>query len=217
MKKKILVISILILLIFAGIIFLLIYNYNKEIIKMDPNSGYDQEDFNKRFVTYNDFKKRIENENIWLDNEKARISLKLPKGWELIEEDYGFISLKSNDFVPFDNDWKKIPLASAGCWTQVDIKIEKTKENYQNIAAEYIEQGSANTDIKYENEEIIDLKYSKAIKYTILSKELDGKIIRITIPNQNITYNFASFLFGKDKEKCEQEFDIFLASLAIKI
>jgi hypothetical protein len=214
MKKKILLISILvfILLVFAGIFFI-----NQKIMRTDPNSGYDQEDFNKRLVTYNDFKKRTENENTWLDNEKAKISLKLPKGWELIEEAYGFVSLKSDDFVPFDNDWKKIPLATSGCWTQVDIKIEKIKENYQNIAAEYIKQRSTDIDKENINEEIIDLKYSKAIKYTVLSKELDGKIIRITIPNQNITYNFASFLFGKDKEKCEQEFNIFLASLAIKI
>lgn len=219
MKKKILIIPMLafVLLIIAGCFAFSIYKYNQGIIKNDPYSEYNKEDFKKRFVTYADFIKRAEGEDSWIDVEKAKLSLKLPKGWSLVAEDFGYVSLKSDDFIPFNNDWTKRPIAANGCWTEVDIKIDRLEEGYQNITAEYLSQEDMIAENDVIDEEIINLGYSKAVRYTTLSKELDGKIVKVRIPNQNITYGFTAYLFGKDKERCEADFNIFLVSLAIKI
>jgi hypothetical protein len=176
----------------------------------------EDDDFRNRFVTYSDFIKE-EREGISVyRSDKAGIAMSISSDWSMVDEDFGFISFKSDDFVPYGNDWSKRPIASSGCWMEVNIVIEKQAEDYRNLIKEYIDNEEYVNSDEDEDEQIIDLGYSKAVMTTIRSESLDGSISYIQIPQGNITYNFNAYLFGKDKERCQEDFDSFLASLAIE-
>jgi hypothetical protein len=209
MKKKIIIIILSVFVFGLGVLVAKSYiEYNNKIGKDD--------DFRERFVTISDFKKDEKDGFVFYDNEKAKVIFKLPDYWELIEEDFGFVSLKTKDFIPYDNDWRKKPLASEGCWVEVNIRIDKLVDGYENMLDEYVENDEYINNDEDETEQVIDLGYSKAIKTLSESKKLGGKTVFIQIPNHNITYGFSSYLFGKDQERCEKDFDDFLASLVIK-
>ncbi len=213
MKKRITIIILLCGFLLA--IIAISKNYIEYNQKRDLILDILDDDFKKRFISYNDFTVKNSEKNVTYSSDKAKISIITPIDWELIGEDFGFFSLKTKDFIPLNEDWMKKPIASQGCWTEVNIKIDKVGEDYKNITSEYLEHEEYINNDEDENEQIIDLGYSKAMQTIIHSKGLDGDIVMIRIPNNNITYEFSNYVFGKDKEKCKLDFENILSSLVI--
>ncbi len=214
MKKKILIISFFVVIaVLSAIVFRSYVLYEKQ---KDPFKEMREDDFRKRFVTVSDFVPGKDSDLITYDSDKAKVTLKVPNDWELVGEDFGFVSLKTKDFVPLDSNWIKKPLASSGCWIEVNIGIERKVEDYQNLIAEYVKNEDYVNNDNDESEQVVDLGYAKALKTVIVSEVLEGETVIIQIPNGHITYGFDAYFFGKDKEKCKKDFDVFLDSLVIK-
>ncbi|MDD4409165.1 MAG: hypothetical protein PHW52_00755 [Candidatus Pacebacteria bacterium] len=214
MKKKIIIITLSLMIVAVGIF--VIRDYIDYINQKDPFKEFKEDDFRKRFVSFSDFDASEKDGYVTYASKKAGISLQVHDDWELVEEDFGFVSLKSKDFIPLDNDWIKKPLASEGCWVEVNINIARDSDNYQNMNEEYIKNEQYINNDDDPNEQVIDLGSIKALESITEVKDLDGKISSVTIPNNNITYKFDAYFFGKDKERCENDFNIFLSSLEIK-
>lgn len=216
MKNKVIFVAIfavVIILLIAGIA---VYNYYDKKKGIYPVSTVS-EDIQNKTIYYRDFVKREENGKIFMDSDKAKVSLEIPQGWETFETSFSAISIKTKDFIPLNNDASKIPFPSAGCWINFDVQVDKKEDGYQNFtqsildSPEYFEEGD-------QSEQKIKIGNLFALKNTFEqdNEKISGKGVFVDIPKDNFTYKIESLLFGKDKEMCEKEFNDFLNSLVIK-
>jgi len=210
--KKIVLISIL-----AGLILILlscwiVANYcgkkNEGVL-----SASEVEEFRSRKAFFSDFTKREEGGNVWMDSDKAKVSVKIPKDWIIYEGSFSAFSIVSKDFVPFRTD-VDTPFPSKGCGIDFNVQIDKKVEGYKNFTKETLD----NPDYFKGNEEDKKGKVGQfdALFFTAENKAASGRAIFVQIPNDNYTYKINSYLFGEDKERCEKEFDQFLNSLVLK-
>ncbi|MFA5080075.1 MAG: hypothetical protein WC472_00415 [Candidatus Paceibacterota bacterium] len=216
MKNKVIFVAIfavVVILLIAGIA---IYNYYDKKKGIYPVSSIS-EDVRSRTIYYRDFVRREENGKIMMDSDKAKVSLKIPQGWETFETSFSAISIKTKDFIPLNNDVSKIPFPSVGCWINFDVQIDKQEDGYQNFTQSILDSPEyfAEGDGSEQNIKIGNLSALKNISEQN-SEKINGKGIFVKIPKGNFTYKIESFLFGKDREMCEREFDDFLNSLVIK-
>ncbi|MCK9393386.1 MAG: hypothetical protein WCX30_01185 [Candidatus Paceibacterota bacterium] len=215
MKNKVILVAICAIIIFliAGIIF---YNYYDKKKGIYPVSSVSEE-VQKKTIYYRDFIRSDRDGEVWLNSNKAKVSMKIPQGWETFETSFSAFSTRTKDFIPLNNDISKIPFPSAGCWINFDVQIDEQKEGYENLtqsilnSPEYFEGGDG-------SEQKIKIGDLDALKNTSSQENgtISGKGVFVKIPKDNFTYKIESFLFGKDKELCEKEFDDFLNSLVIK-
>ncbi|MCK9577974.1 hypothetical protein M0R01_00580 [bacterium] len=173
------------------------------------------EDFRSRKAYFEDFVKRVEGDYTWLDSDKAKVSIRIPRGWEAFGGSFSAISIKSNDFVPSGGDIKKAPFPEAGCWIDFNVQIDKMKEGYVNLIQGILDSPDYFTDNK---EQKVKIGNNYGVKTSVIKNDnpLVGEVVFLEIPKNNYTYKIDSYFFGKDRERCEKEFDDLLNSLVIK-
>ncbi|MFA6252227.1 MAG: hypothetical protein WCX74_02400 [Candidatus Paceibacterota bacterium] len=212
--KKVGIIAVLAIIIVLVIGCFAVYSYY-ETQKKEKLFASRVEDFRSRKAYFEDFTKRFEGDEVWMDSDKAKVSVKIPREWDAFEGSFSAISMKSKDFLPMDGDVKKAPLPSTGCWIDFNVQIDKMENGYKNFIMETL-----NNDDYFSTEDS-DEKKVKVGKYEALlnmspDERGEGKAVFMKVPVNNFTYKIDSYFFGKDKERCEKEFDDFLNSLVIK-
>jgi hypothetical protein len=211
--KKIFLISIL-----AGLIIILLSLWVVSNYYGKKNEGVlsasEVEEFRNRKAFFSDFTKREEGGDVWMDSDKAKVSVKIPKDWIVYEGSFSALSIVSKDFVPFRTD-VDTPFPSKGCGIDFNVQIDKKVEGYKNFVQEALNE--PNYFSGEGMEEKIKLNFSDALKTSTGNVEKNkGKIVTVQIPKNNFTYKAEAYLFGEDREKCEKEFDLFLNSLVLK-
>lgn len=203
-KSKIIITIILVLgLMIAGLFY---YNKIKED-KMGP-------------VSFDSFKRTESGGMVLMESKDVGLKFAVPDGWEILSTDIASISMHSPDFIPFQEP-SFIP--SAGCWIDVTPKIQVEGSDYDLEYTHYkqvIDDKDALEAMNSENErcEIGILDGLKSIKDDYFNNDGNnqGNFISLIIPYNNVVYHFETYIFGKDKEKCSQEFDNFLTTISIK-
>jgi hypothetical protein len=213
--KKIVLISIL-----AGLIIILLGWWAVASYYAKKNEGVlsasEIEEFRSRKAFFSDFTKREEGGDVWMDSDKAKVSVKIPKDWIVYEGSFSAFSIVSKDFVPLHaND--NTPFPSKGCGIDFNVKIDKKVNGYKNFTQETLDNPDYFVGNYYDVSKVMigDLYGMKQVvepKTTVTS----GKVIFMKIPKDNYTYEIDTYLFGEDKERCEKEFDLFLNSLVLK-
>lgn len=210
--KKVVIIAILAAMVVFAVSCFAVHSYYKDQ-ESKKAFAFNVDDFKSRKAYFGDFIKRNEGDYVWMDSDKAKVLVRIPREWEAFEGSFSALSLKSKDFVPFDGDSKKAPLPSAGCWIDFNVQIDKITQGYTNLVKEMLDASDTfnNTDEK-------KVKIGTYDALMIISKKEnnDEKMVFVKIPKNNFTYKIDSYFFGKDKERCEKEFDDFLNSLVIK-
>jgi hypothetical protein len=67
--------------------------------------------------------------------------------------------------------------------------------------------------------EIINISDLKGIKSNLLvdsNQDNVGNFIYVAVPDENIIYVFGTYIFGKNKDYCLEEFNNFLTTVNIK-
>ena len=210
-------VGIIAILAFSAVLLLCCFAVHSYYKSEDNKHAFDLkvEDFRSRKAYFSDFVKRVDGENVWMDSDKAKVSVKIPREWEAFEGSFSAISMKSKDFVPLDNDAKKAPFPSAGCWIDFNVQIDKKEEGYKNFVKETLNNPDYFSKDDLSEQKIV-IGNLEALAIISEQDSKKGRAFFVKIPNNNFTYKIDSYFFGKNKEECEKEFDDFLNSMVIK-
>ena len=209
MKKKwIILIVIILLLVVSGGVFW-----------WERNQGEEKEHLVqiKEAVEYPTAKEWVikdTSEGKIVENEKAELTIKVPKGWKIEKKEIGSnewsVSLSSLDSRLSEN--KLYPVAGCG----VSVVVEYSKDNFE-IEKAYLKGYQKNPDF-YQKKGIDVVKvdgYSASRKIVWNSSKI-GQSIEVRVPVNNKVYVFGTILAPKDKNRCSVEFDNFLKGVSIR-
>jgi hypothetical protein len=158
----------------------------------------------------------------YIENKEVGLKFAIPDGWEISKEEIG-VSMHSSNFIPFTEDSFFIP--KEGCWIEVTSEILKNDNDY---IPEYgdLKLMINNPDYLFEKNiyggrelEVTDISGFKGIKSNFLvdsNQDNIGNFMYVAIPNKNIVYFLGTYIFGKNKDYCLQEFNDFLTTVNIK-
>ena len=212
--KKVGIIAILAVIIVLVVGCFAIYSYYINQ-KKEENFRARVQDFKARKAYFEDFNERIENDDVRMDSDKAKVSVKIPRGWDAFEGSFSAISMKSKDFLPMDGDVRKAPIPSTGCWIDFNVQIDKVEDGYKNLIQLALD--TPEYFLNNNKEQKVRIGELNGIKTVIFNNENNFDFaVFVEIPKGNITYKVDSYIFGTSKERCEKEFDDFLNSLVIK-
>jgi hypothetical protein len=151
-----------------------------------------------------------------VENEEAGLKFVIPQGWEVTNDLLASFSMRTKDFIPFNDNLSSASVPKKGCWIGATVRYEKEgsdNDYYFSSNKYYID----NPDYLMENQEIIEVDNIKALKENlIVGEENPGRIEHIWIPIDDKVYLFESDLFGEDQEECKTHFDNFLNTISIK-
>ena len=151
-----------------------------------------------------------------VENEEAGLKFVIPEGWEVTDDLLASFSMRTKDFVPFNDNLSSASVPKKGCWIGATVRYEKEgsdNDYYFSSNKYYID----NPDALMEDQEIIEIDNIKALKEIINGEEINpGRIELIWIPINDKVYLFESDLFGEDQEECKTHFDNFLNTISIK-
>ena len=204
-KKLVFFVVIIVLLIILGVF---LWKSNKA-----PDIG---------LVRFEEFEIEQTPEGKIIRHQDSGLEVTIPSDWEILDAGNSF-SLKSPGFE-IDNDNSKkflMPVPQSGCAFNISVDKGSDEEEayttYRYVLGtiDICSQEDLEFDCGYEVETINDRRVLKSISGTNIA-ELSGSRIRIQMPQNNNVYIFEGFLFGKDKEKCEEEFNKILETVKIK-
>jgi hypothetical protein len=153
-----------------------------------------------------------------IEYKETGFEIRIPKDWDIGDDSGIRLVFTSPDFQlhervgPYNS-----PIPERGCIVSMDI----------------IKEGSAGTEYDYVNQvlevcpnigqdcneyKIIEINKNKGLEYVYLSEDdfIPGKYVWIRIPKKEKLYNFESWPFSQDREKCEQEFNKILETVEIR-
>lgn len=210
MNKKIKIIIGLALLLIVGLVFGIVWKNNQELSEAQPE-----------YACFEDFIKQEIDGQIFYENSKAKIKFMVPFQWTAIKSQMASIALVSPDFADFkETNQEKAFIPKAGCWIGISVKncqiddsdyaIIKDRLDHQNLISEL-----NRTDDFYA---IFNLNGKSMIQREFLIKNSDnaGKNISLKLAEQNKVYLIETYLFGQNKEECQQAFDEFLNTVETK-
>jgi len=211
-KGKIIISLILLIIIVGSGFFWWIWKEEKELGSA-PSEEFSQKEINGEKI---------------IENKKTGLKIKIPKDWQVKEGfgGYGLIFL-SPDFKPYS---EKNFLPEKECFIKVNVsKVEfvstsvtgKYERSYEaDFLREKIERYLASPSQTEEDlfHKVVEISGYKGLKTIepIINKEISGKRILIEIPKGERVCSFELLLFGKDKEKCEREFEKILNGTSLK-
>ncbi|SRR6056297_202622 len=205
-RKKILI-SFLILLLLVGGFFV----WHKYFRLTPPEDWDSAETFSRE--TYN-----IKNtdEGRIVENEKAGITFKIPKGWEVREDkvSHNDFTLYSSNAVPGISTYLFDSLRK-GC--RINMKIKNINTNIETLK-NYLTNKDQNSGENIEIDEIkeIRLDNKKAIKRAVkvASLKMEYTIFHIKYDNEIIIINLGSSL--NNKQQCTEVFNEFVETISFK-
>ncbi|MFA4998919.1 MAG: hypothetical protein WC514_02780 [Candidatus Paceibacterota bacterium] len=221
-KKIVLVFVIFLILIVGGLFFWW------QIDEID--SFIERKKIEKMVAPSKDYS-MIENyDGEFIINEKDRLKIKIPAGWEVgVNEDMEILE-SSREVILYSKNFSYRPPEGCSITIQVNrlqrTPIEKYKEGRSFImylfeGAEEIKEmiGSYKESTLEEKEsmqkkgiEIILIDQRDALKEVVFSNEDVGRYITVKIPTDNRLYVFGSMQLS---ETCNKEFDEFLRTISI--
>jgi len=176
----------------------------------------EYEDNNKGMIGLDMKLEEKNGENFYVSKE-AGFSIKQFPGWTA-EYHFGKLIIKSPDYV-LDEDTAFTPvkgcvftlLAERSNYLEPNegfIKVKNLIDNYDKAD----ESSKANSSL-------ISVSGKKAIKFVAEDNGIEGKegknIFVDMVSHRNL-YSFRGWLFGQDRDKCEQDFGKFLETVSIK-
>ncbi|MFA5433377.1 MAG: hypothetical protein WC319_11000 [Candidatus Paceibacterota bacterium] len=155
----------------------------------------------------------------YIENKEVGLRFAIPEGWEVQKDDMG-LSMHSSDFVPVE---KNDLLPQSGCSVVVNSDRQEKNSDYDRQYSS-LERNISNENLLADNsetskKEIIELAGLKGIRhefYMANSFNVQGNVISILIPYNEVIYSFETYFFGEDKESCLREFNNFLTTVTIK-
>ena len=161
-------------------------------------------------VMFDEFKVQQTADAKIISHAKTGFSMSVPSDWEVLDAGIGF-SLKDSKLELEQEMSQKFlePVPQKGCAIHVEIKEGVKGEEYSDYqdvidTIEFCLYEMIDFDCGYKVEEINGIKSLVSVSGEKV-KELNGKRIRIQIPKNNNVYIFEAFLFGEDKDQCENE------------
>lgn len=161
-----------------------------------------------------DYVIRKTSEGTIVENERAGLIVKAPEGWEVKKiESFkeGSVVIQSPNMEGEGKNGIIRPPLTSGCG--IEVTVTHKKMNFEEIKTEMKEIHWILAP-KFEEFEEVIINNQRALKNTLDSKS-SGPMIGVYIPKENKVYNFTLIWASNEKEKCIQEFDIFLNSLQI--
>ena len=196
-KSNFFIPSLVILLVIVGWFFLLTIDFIEED-DSDPVSWSQKEDYVIEETL----------EGIFVKNEKAGLSFKVPDGWEVEDTSSNQLLLlfleKGSDYDPQEGFLKK------GCKFQ--LGIEFNKEEFERIS-KLISSYQDNLDSR---KELITISSHQSLKTIIFEDYNQGSISEIETPIGKMIYHFRFFSPTDEENKCSEKFNEFLNNISIK-
>lgn len=218
MNKKKIVISVIVVLLFiilliAGKLFYSWWLEEKYLGYVPTNEFTIEETESKKIIKHKGTKLKIE----------------IPVDWQIKKTETSLF-LATSDFQPSpETNNYNFYVLEKGCIIETNVIREKESEPYNIWYGDT--QARIQSCLKFPeknkedySEEIIEVSGHNALK-NVYSSEEDhlkdpsipiGKHISIKIPKNENIYIFEIYLFSKDKERCEQEFDKLLKTVVIE-
>lgn len=192
-KQKLIILAIIILVLVGGGLF---YWQNREI-KGSPE----------------DYVIKETSAGVFVENKKAGLTIKVLEGWEVkkIELLEGSVVFYTSDIEGKKQDEIVTPPLEKGCG--IEIAVVYKKMDFEEIIKE-IKDIHTGLGIKSEEFEIITINGQQALRNTFDSLLL-GPGIATYFTQKNKLYSFCLYWALDEKEKCVQEFDIFLETASI--
>ena len=152
----------------------------------------------------------------FVENDMAGVNFIVPEDWEVVSDYLAAFSMRTKDFIPFNDRMISASIPKKGCWIGVSVSFEKegsSEDAFYTSSKVYIEDPKLLGD----NREVIEIDGIKALKETIVNEENNpGKVEMVWIPFNDTVYHFQSNLFGEDQEECENHFNNFLKTISIR-
>ncbi len=193
-KKKIIILTIVILAVAVGGVF---YWYLNREIKGSPDDYTIEETETGKIVK----------------NERAGLTVRIPEGWieEKMDIMEGSMVFYSSDAEGYRPEKIKPPLKQ-GCIIEVAIAYKKT--NFKEIKKE-IEEAHKSLGMKSDEFEIIEVDGKPALKNIFNSVDL-GYSVEIYIPNRDLLCGLRISAGPEYIKQCSQEFDKFLKNISVE-
>jgi hypothetical protein len=212
MKKEFIFIIVLafIILIFGGIF--LWSSFEKEMgtiieeVKFEPAENYVIKDTPEGKI--------VENENVGL-------KFKVPDGWQ-VEKRIGSFADKSGtqecSIIVSSPDAKvstQINIPEKGCGISIRVEHRYSEKEF-HIVANLIKSIQENPENESLNYEILQVAKRPALKEILFDNEKIGQAISVSLPINEKVYIFETLILSQEKERCLEEFNKFLKTVAIE-
>jgi len=164
--------------------------------------------------------KEIDGEKI-IEYKKTGFMIKIPGDWKIVDNRGTGLLCLSSDFQFHEKVGPySPPISEKGCLIEISILKEIGLSSDEYTDYDYIQEKiewCLNPNSKCDDE-VIEINGNKAIKYvsSIENQLVSGYYIEVSVPKNEITYIFETYLFGQDREKCAQEFDKILQTVEIR-
>jgi len=157
-----------------------------------------------------------------VENEEAGLKFVIPQGWEVTNDLLASFSMRTKDFIPFNDNLSSASVPKKGCWIGATVRYEKegsdndyyfSSNKYYIDNPDYLEEMNSDTRAY----SIVEVDGIKSLKHEVINIDANpGRAVLIWIPIDDKVYLFESDLFGEDQEECKTHFDNFLNTISIK-
>jgi hypothetical protein len=212
-KSNFFIPSLVFILVIVGWFFLLI-----------TDSTVEEETSSVSWSQKEDYKIEETSKGIFVINEEAGISFKVPEGWEIemgeennySQEEY-WITLLDPKTILNENDF-----STKGCALSLWVELSEKKSVQVKNEIEIINQNPEEykSDIN-STKEIIKIDNRLAIKWTGRSEDEEiyqktGKVIKIKAPLRDKVFYIDARILPEYEEKCSQNINNFLKNISVK-
>ena len=172
--------------------------------KPTPPDKWDEAEVSQR----EDYKITKKKDGLLVENEKAGLSLELPRGWNRIEG-VTYTSFLSPEFKQSTSS----NILKSGC--KISLKISNINTDIEALKRKQKDKFDWETLILNEFKEI-NLDDKKSLKHKFQDEKMKMYFVGLHIPADNKLYEIVLDSAIKDKEKCEEEFNKVLDSVSIQ-
>ena len=196
-KKLVFFVVIIVLLIILGVF---LWKSNKA-----PDIG---------LVRFEEFEIEQTPEGKIIRHQDTGLEVTIPTDWRVVDGKDKVYLDSPNFELNKDSGIYATPIPQKGCNFNVNIE-EESDSNYEYIKDRLEFCLEAPDECGYK---VIKINENNAIEHISHTdnEKLLGNHVRIQVPKNNNIYVFEAYLFGEDKEKCEEEFNKILETVKIK-